>query len=55
MATIGSSLPDPTLRVKETCVGKRGKFTFRELMSTLDARLSKVEVTIGEMRNYLDV
>ncbi|EOY14346.1 Uncharacterized protein TCM_033736 [Theobroma cacao] len=55
MITSRSSLPNPVLEGMETRAGQRGKSASLDLIFALNARLSRVEVTVGGMRDCLDV
>ncbi|EOY14319.1 Uncharacterized protein TCM_033700 [Theobroma cacao] len=55
MTTSKSSLLDPVLEGRETCVDLRGKSASRDFISILDVRLFRVKVIVGKMRDCLDV
>ncbi|EOY14208.1 Uncharacterized protein TCM_033493 [Theobroma cacao] len=55
MTTSGSNLPEPVPEGRETRASRKGKSCSRDLISALHARMSRVEVAVGDMRDRLDV
>ncbi|EOY26319.1 Uncharacterized protein TCM_027814 [Theobroma cacao] len=55
MTTSGSNVPEPVPEGRETRASRRGKSCSRDLISALDARMSRVEVAVGDIRDRLDV